>query len=169
MQDVREIFVPTLLWAGLAHWWDFRPRQRLVPGREPWSQEAFNIYETSQIKSEKISDVSIGPCAWQGQNGHIACRDINSSTKSCWGRIDYPLGLLSLSDSLSLPSSHKHWTDLIVGGGFAGQPPAGLSCFAGQHIEEGTSLMMPRHRLKKSLTQDTKLVKTKIYRETGNK
>jgi len=37
---------------------------------------------------------------------------------------------------------------LIVGGGFAGQPPAGLSCFAGQHIEEGTSLMMPRHRLK---------------------
>jgi hypothetical protein len=37
---------------------------------------------------------------------------------------------------------------LIVGGGFAGQPPAGLSCFAGQHIEEGTSLMIPRHRLK---------------------
>jgi len=37
---------------------------------------------------------------------------------------------------------------LIVGGGFAGQPPAGLSCFAGQHIEEGTSLMTPRHRLK---------------------
>jgi hypothetical protein len=119
MQDVREIFVPTLLWAGLAHWWDFRPRQRLVPGREPWSQEAFNIYETSQIKSEKISDVSIGPCAWQGQNGHIACRDIKRSTKLL--EQDLFSGAI-FSFSLCLPSSHKYWTDLIVGGGSAGHP-----------------------------------------------
>jgi len=40
---------------------------------------------------------------------------------------------------------------LIVGGGFTGQPPAGLSCFVGQHIEEGTSLIMPRHRVKISI------------------
>jgi hypothetical protein len=97
---VREIFVPTLEWAGLAHSWDFRPWKRLVPGREPWSQEAFNIYETSQIKSEKISDVSIGPCAWQGQNGHIACRDIKKEYKSYWGRI-YSLEPFSLSLSVS--------------------------------------------------------------------
>jgi hypothetical protein len=50
--------------------------------------------------------------------------------------------------SLSLPSSHKYWTDLIVGGGFAGHPPAGLCFFAGQGADEGTSVMMPRHRLK---------------------
>jgi len=37
---------------------------------------------------------------------------------------------------------------LIVGGGSAGHPPAGLCCFAGQGSDEGTSLMMPRHRLK---------------------
>jgi hypothetical protein len=37
---------------------------------------------------------------------------------------------------------------LIVGGGSAGHPPAGLYCFAGQGSDEGTSLMMPRHRLK---------------------
>jgi hypothetical protein len=59
---VREIFVPTLEWARLAHSWDFRPRKRLVPGQEPWMQEAFNIYETSQIKSEKMSDAYIEPC-----------------------------------------------------------------------------------------------------------
>jgi hypothetical protein len=29
---------------------------------------------------------------------------------------------LSLSLSLCLPSSHKYWTDLIVGGGSAGHP-----------------------------------------------
>jgi hypothetical protein len=39
--------------------------------------------------------------------------------------------------SLSLSSSYKHLTDLIVGGGSAGQPPAGLSCFAGQGAGEG--------------------------------
>jgi hypothetical protein len=38
---------------------------------------------------------------------------------------------LSLSLSLCLPSSHKYWTDLIVGGGSAGHPPAGLRYFAG--------------------------------------
>jgi hypothetical protein len=53
-----------------------------------------------------------------------------------------------LSPSLPLSSSYKHWTDLIVGGGSAGHPPAGLSCFAGQGADEGTSLMMPRHLLK---------------------
>jgi hypothetical protein len=37
---------------------------------------------------------------------------------------------------------------LIVGGGSTGHPPAGLSCFAGLDADEGTSLMMPRHRLK---------------------
>jgi hypothetical protein len=42
----------------------------------------------------------------------------------------------------------RHWTDLIVGGGSAGQPPAGLSCFAGQHIEEETSLITPCHQVK---------------------
>jgi len=53
----------------------------------------------------------------------------------------------SLRSSLPLSSSYKHWTDLIVGGGSAGHPPAGLSCFTGQGADEGTSLMMPRHRL----------------------
>jgi hypothetical protein len=53
------------LWSGarFAPEWDFGPRNGLVPGSEPWSQEAFNNYETSQIKSEKISDVPIGQCA----------------------------------------------------------------------------------------------------------
>jgi len=37
---------------------------------------------------------------------------------------------------------------LIVGGGSAGQPPASLSCFAGQVPDEGTSLMPPRHQTK---------------------
>lgn len=54
----------------------------------------------------------------------------------------------SWSRSLSLPASYKHLTDLIVGGGSAGQPPEGLSCFAGQDTDEWTSLMMPRHRIK---------------------
>jgi hypothetical protein len=44
--------------------WYFGPRKGLVPGREPWSQEVFNLYETRQIKSEKVSDVPSGPCAW---------------------------------------------------------------------------------------------------------
>jgi hypothetical protein len=35
---------------------------------------------------------------------------------------------------------------LIVGGGSAGHPPAGLFCFAGQGADEGTSLT--RHRFK---------------------
>jgi len=48
--------------------------------------------------------------------------------KNYLGRIYY---------SLSLSSSYKHLTNLIVGGGFAGQPPAGLSCFAGQVASEG--------------------------------
>jgi hypothetical protein len=46
--------------------WDFKHRKGLVPGQWPWSQEAFNIYETSQIKSRKIWDVYMEPCAWQG-------------------------------------------------------------------------------------------------------
>jgi hypothetical protein len=37
---------------------------------------------------------------------------------------------------------------LIVGGGSAGQPPAGLSYFAGQHREERRPLIMPCHRFK---------------------
>jgi len=49
--------------------------------------------------------------------------------------------LLSLWDlfslSLFLSSLYRHLTDLIVGGGSAGQPPAGLSCFAGQGAGEG--------------------------------
>jgi hypothetical protein len=61
--------------------------------------------------------------------------------------------LFSLNSlSLCLPSSYKYWTDLIVGGGSAGHPPAGLCYFAGQISDEGTSLMMPRHRIKKSST-----------------
>jgi len=57
--------------------------------------------------------------------------------------------LFSLNSlSLCLPSSYKYWTDLIVGGGSAGHPPAGLCYFAGQISDEGTSLMMPRHRIK---------------------
>jgi len=137
------------LWSGarLAPEWDFGPRNGLVPGSEPWSQEAFNNYGTSQIKSEKISDVPIGQCAWQGQNGHIACRDIKGSKEKS-------LEAGSIIRSLFF----RHWTDLIVGGGFAGQPPAGLSCFAGQHIEEGTSLMMPCHRLK-NITNNTLRIK----------
>jgi hypothetical protein len=56
---------------------------------------------------------------------------------------------LSLSLSLSLSLLHKkHLTNLIVGGGSAGQPPAGLSCFASQDTDEGMSLMSPRHRTK---------------------
>jgi len=46
--------------------WDFGHRKGLVPGQWPWSQEAFNIYETSQIKSGKIWDVYMEPYAWQG-------------------------------------------------------------------------------------------------------
>jgi hypothetical protein len=37
---------------------------------------------------------------------------------------------------------------LIVGGGSAGHPPAGLCCLAGQGADEGTSPMTSRHRLK---------------------
>jgi hypothetical protein len=68
LTTVREIFVPTLEWSGArsAPVGDFGPRNGLVPGSEPWLQEASNIYETSQIKSEKISDVPIGQCARQG-------------------------------------------------------------------------------------------------------
>jgi hypothetical protein len=121
---------------GLPHKWDFGPRKIIVPGNEPWSQEAFNIYETSQIKSEKISDVPIGPCAWQGQNGHIACRDIKGSTKVIWeGSTISMRSRLSLT--LFLSSLYRHLTDFIVGVGSAGQPPAGLSCFAGQGAGEG--------------------------------
>jgi hypothetical protein len=54
---------------------------------------------------------------------------------------------------------------LIVGGGFAGQPPAGLSCFAGQHIEEGTSLMTPRHRLKNIINKYQQKLKKTTNRE----
>jgi len=54
--------------------------------------------------------------------------------KNYLGRIYYSL---ELSLSLFLSSSYKHLTDLSVGGGFAGQPPAGLSCFAGQGADEG--------------------------------
>jgi hypothetical protein len=62
---------------------------------------------------------------------------------------NYKGGFYSLNSlSLSLSSSYKHWTDLNVGGGSAGHPPAGLSCFAGQGTDKGVSLMMPRHRLK---------------------
>jgi hypothetical protein len=62
---------------------------------------------------------------------------------------NYKGGFYSLNSlSLSLSSSYKHWTDLNVGGGSAGHPPAGLSCFASQGTDEGVSLMMPRHRLK---------------------
>jgi hypothetical protein len=49
---------------------------------------------------------------------------------------------------------------LIVGGGSAGHPPAGLSCFAGQDTDEGTSLMMPRHRLKNIINK--KVLKTPV-------
>jgi hypothetical protein len=55
--------------------------------------------------------------------------------------------MITLSLSLSLLHK-KHLTNLIVGGGSAGQPPAGLSCFAGQDTDEGMSLMSPRHRTK---------------------
>jgi hypothetical protein len=114
--------------------WFFGPRKELVPGREPWSQEVFNLYETSQIKSEEVSDVLIGPCAWRGQNGHIACKDIKGSKKNiiwAWSMIT-----LSLSLSLFLSSLYRHLADLIVGGGPASQPPAGLFCFAGQGAGE---------------------------------
>jgi hypothetical protein len=42
----------------------------------------------------------------------------------------------SLSLSLFLSSLYRHLTDLIVGGGPAGQPPADLSGFAGQGTGE---------------------------------
>jgi len=70
--------------------------------------------------------------------------------KSYWGGIYSPAPFF-LSLSLSLPSSHKYWTDLIVGGDSAGHPPAGLCCFVGQGADEGTSLMMPHHGLKNSI------------------
>jgi hypothetical protein len=85
------------------------------------------------------------PCAWQGQNGYIAYRVIKWSIWTIfYGRIYCPLGVLSLSLSLSL--LYRHLTDLIVGGGFVGQPPAGLCCLVGQHVAERTTLMMPHHR-----------------------
>jgi len=87
------------------------------------------------------------PCAWQGQNGHITYRGIKGGI-----RIYYSL---ELSLSLFLSFSYKHLTDLIVGGGSAGQPPAGLSCFAGLDTDKGTSLMMPRHRTKIASTIGT--------------
>jgi len=42
-------------------------------------------------------------------------------------------------------------TDLIVEGGFAGQPSAGLCCFVDQDMDEGMSLMTPHHRTKISI------------------
>jgi len=60
---------------------------------------------------------------------------------------------LSLSLSLSLSSSCKRLVDLIVGEGSAGQPPAGLSSFAGQDTDEGMSLISPRHRTKNCINK----------------
>jgi hypothetical protein len=60
---------------------------------------------------------------------------------------------------------------LIVGGGFAGQPPAGFSCFAGQHIEEGTFLITPRHPVKNQHQQESspifQLAEPKKKKEVG--
>jgi len=61
MCPVREIFVPTLEWGQvLPHKWDFGPRKSLVPGHEPWSQEAFNIYETSQSSQRRCQTSPLG-------------------------------------------------------------------------------------------------------------
>jgi hypothetical protein len=54
--------------------------------------------------SEKISDVPIGPCAWRGQNGHVACKDIKGSTK----KIIWAESMIILSLSLSLSLLHKN-------------------------------------------------------------
>jgi hypothetical protein len=77
-----------------------------------------------------------------GRSDHVVPTDGANSDREI-----FPLSW-TLSLSLCLPSSYEYWTDLIVGGGSAGHPPAGLCYFAGQISDEGTSLMMPRHRIK---------------------
>jgi hypothetical protein len=51
--------------------------------------------------------------------------------------------LFSRALSLSLSSSYKHLTDLSVRGGSAGQPPVGLSCFAGPETDVSDDATSP--------------------------
>lgn len=132
--------IPSLAKVGpdLPSSWDFGLRKGLIPG--PRTLVAGSLQYLWGRSNQVREDIG---------RPHWALR--LTGAKWTYGIHEYKKGVQKFmrqnlfsqthSLSLSLSSLYKHLADLIVGGGSAGQPPAGLSCFAGQDAKEGVSLM----------------------------